>query len=186
MTRRDDPVSLVGSPVVERLRASGFVVVPVVPTDVAVGEVMACTGCADPQMAWEALNCALNWMGIEEPSNASGLASLGRGDTTLAAWRNKVETETPVGPPHVLFRLANALDVPVVRLAPDGVADPVLAEAMGILRRRIGLAEACSWFGAPSPALGGKRPVDVFEETPSGLVAAALSRISGLPVFKEN
>lgn len=73
------------------IRNAGYVLVPVreIPTE-AVGEVMACTGCESPELAWEALNCSLNMLGIEWPDDPTAMEmirKLGAGEITLAEFR---------------------------------------------------------------------------------------------------
>ena len=87
---RTAPSDLVGQLAIDLLRRAGYVVVPVDPPDYAVGEVMIGTGCPCPDRAWDALNCALNSMGIERPANADTLSRLGAGELSLEAWRVRV------------------------------------------------------------------------------------------------
>lgn len=72
-------IDIVGWPAIERLMLAGYAVAPFNVPDYAVGEVMSWTGCKSPDMAWEAINCALNWMGIELPGNVADLTALANG-----------------------------------------------------------------------------------------------------------
>jgi hypothetical protein len=96
MTERQQtiPAQIVGEPAIRRLRQAGFAVVPFDVPDYAVGEVMTWTGCTCPNRAWEAINCALNWMAVELPRNADTLALLGSGTITLEDfWRSLCREE---------------------------------------------------------------------------------------------
>lgn len=78
--------------IMQGIRERGWVLVPLrtIP-DEAVGEVMSWTHCDDPQMAWEGINCALNWIGLETPDHVDLLRKLGSGDMTLSEYWNAVE-----------------------------------------------------------------------------------------------
>lgn len=87
------PAAIVGEPAIRRLRQAGFAVVPFDVPDHAVGEVMAWTGCACPNRAWEAINCAINAMAIEPPANAALMAQLGSGEMSLTQWRERIRED---------------------------------------------------------------------------------------------
>ncbi|MDB5966775.1 MAG: hypothetical protein JWQ72_3275 [Polaromonas sp.] len=88
-----DPASIIGTPTIERLRASGLAVIPFDVPDYAVGEVMTWTGCSCPNLAWEAINCAINMIANrnadDNPEYFEAMRKLGSGEMSLADWREE-------------------------------------------------------------------------------------------------
>lgn len=91
--RETTPTDIIGADAVAKLREAGFAVVPFDVPHYAVGEVMTWTGCSCPNVAWEAINCAINYMAVEGPWNLDDLAQLGAGEITLAEWRRQREAK---------------------------------------------------------------------------------------------